>query len=181
MLELADRPEEVAGVVAHELAHVTQKHGFRKIISDAGPYLIMKIFFGGASGTAGVLGGSSQLLVRQSFSQEYELEADEVGWQYLVAARALGWDVHVILYDVTKKPAISPLAARRIAVSPALHSPYNAARSRGCDGDRQPHTPARAATAPAASASSPRSSRVAPSPPARTAFSSKPTRTPTAP
>ena len=26
--------------------------------------------------------------------------------QYLVAARALGWDVHVILYDVTKKPAI---------------------------------------------------------------------------
>jgi len=87
LIELAERPEELAGVLAHELAHVTQKHGFRKIISDAGPYLIMKIFFGGASGTAGVLGGSSQLLVRQSFSQEYELEADEVGWQYLVAAR----------------------------------------------------------------------------------------------
>ncbi len=34
-----------------------------------------------------MLGDSSQLLVRQSFSQEYELEADSVGWQYLVAAR----------------------------------------------------------------------------------------------
>lgn len=31
--------------------------------------------------------------------------------QYVVAARALGWDVRVILYDVTRKPAISPLSA----------------------------------------------------------------------
>jgi hypothetical protein len=31
--------------------------------------------------------------------------------QYVVAARALGWDVQLILYDVTKKPSISPLSA----------------------------------------------------------------------
>ena len=31
--------------------------------------------------------------------------------QYVLAARALGWDVQIILYDVTKKPAISPLSA----------------------------------------------------------------------
>jgi predicted Zn-dependent protease len=87
LLALVEPPEELAGVIAHELAHVTQKHGFRKIMSDAGPYLIMRVFFGRGNGTVGVLGGSSQMLVRQSFSQEYELEADEVGWQYLVAAR----------------------------------------------------------------------------------------------
>jgi predicted Zn-dependent protease len=87
LLELATRPEEIAGVIAHELAHVTQKHGFRKIISSAGPYLIIKLFLGNRGGLLGVLGDSSQLLVRQTFSQEYELEADAVGWQYLVAAR----------------------------------------------------------------------------------------------
>jgi beta-barrel assembly-enhancing protease len=87
LIKLCDRPEELAGVVAHELAHVTQKHGFRKIISEAGPYLIVKIFLGGGRSTVGVLGASSQLLVRQSFSQEYELEADDVGWKYMVAAR----------------------------------------------------------------------------------------------
>jgi len=32
LLEMAERPEEIAGVVAHEIAHVTRKHGFRKII-----------------------------------------------------------------------------------------------------------------------------------------------------
>jgi beta-barrel assembly-enhancing protease len=34
-----------------------------------------------------VLAGGSQLLVSQSFSQEYELEADDTGWEYLVKAR----------------------------------------------------------------------------------------------
>jgi predicted Zn-dependent protease len=87
LLALADRPEEVAGVVAHELAHVTKKHVFRKIVSSAGPYLLCRLFMRDNSGLLGVLAGGSQLLVSQSFSQDYEFEADDVGWQYLVAAR----------------------------------------------------------------------------------------------
>jgi predicted Zn-dependent protease len=87
LLALADRPEEVAGVVAHELAHVTKRHVFRKIVSSAGPYLLCRLFMRDNSGLLGVLAGGSQLLVSQSFSQEYEFEADDVGWQYLVAAR----------------------------------------------------------------------------------------------
>jgi beta-barrel assembly-enhancing protease len=87
LIRMAERPEQLAGVVAHEVAHVTEKHGFRKIIADAGPYLILRVLLGGERGSAGLLGGSSQLLVRQSFSQGYELEADDVGWKYLVQAR----------------------------------------------------------------------------------------------
>ena len=86
LLKLADRPEAFLGVLAHEVAHVTQKHGFRKVISSAGPFLICEVFLGGRGGVLGVLGGGSALLVSQSFSQEYEIEADDVGWQYLVAA-----------------------------------------------------------------------------------------------
>ena len=86
LLELADRPEEVAGVVAHELAHVLLKHGLRKILSSAGPYILCRVFMRGNRGLMGVLAGGSQLLVYQSFSQEYELEADDAGWQMLVAA-----------------------------------------------------------------------------------------------
>jgi beta-barrel assembly-enhancing protease len=86
LLELAERPEEIAGVIAHEIAHVTQKHGFRKIIAAAGPYLIFRVFLGNSAGILPILGQSSELLVRQSFSQEYELEADEVGWESLVVA-----------------------------------------------------------------------------------------------
>jgi predicted Zn-dependent protease len=86
LMELADRPEELCGVVAHEIAHVTQKHLFRKAISSYGPYLLIRLFIRDENGLLGVLGESSHLLVSQSFSQEYEFEADSVGWQYLVAA-----------------------------------------------------------------------------------------------
>jgi predicted Zn-dependent protease len=85
LLRLAS-PEEVLGTVAHEVAHVTQKHGFRMQVASAGPLLAFQIFLRGRVGALGVLAGGSALLVRQSFSQEYEKEADDAGWQYLVNA-----------------------------------------------------------------------------------------------
>lgn len=88
LLKLAGRPEELLGVISHEVAHVTQKHGIRKAIAATGPFLIFRVFLGGNSrGVAAVVGGASDLLIRQSFSQEYETEADDLGWQALVAAK----------------------------------------------------------------------------------------------
>ncbi len=86
LLKLIGRPEELAGAVAHEIAHVTQKHMFRKVISEMGPALVIQLFMGNQGGLVGALGAGSQLLMAQSFSQQYELEADAVGWNYLIAA-----------------------------------------------------------------------------------------------
>jgi len=86
LLERIERPEELLGIVAHEVAHVTKKHGFRKQIASAGPFLVFQVFMRGRSSLGAVVGGGSALLVQQSFSQEYEKEADDVGWDYLVAA-----------------------------------------------------------------------------------------------
>ena len=84
MLDLVKHPEELLGVVAHEVAHVTRKHGFRQVIASAGPFIIFQVFMGG--GQMSALAGGSAFLVQQSFSQEYEKEADDVGWDYLVKA-----------------------------------------------------------------------------------------------
>jgi predicted Zn-dependent protease len=86
LLQLADRPEELLGVIAHEMAHITQHHHARKIISAAGPLVIFGIFFHSRDQTLDVLSSGSGLLVTQGFSQKYELEADDYGWKYLVAA-----------------------------------------------------------------------------------------------
>ena len=86
LLALTERPEELLGVLAHELAHVTQRHLERKIISAAGPLLIFGVFFHSRDSLLDVLGKGSGLMVLQGFSKEFETEADEVGWQYLVAA-----------------------------------------------------------------------------------------------
>ena len=87
MLKLAKRPEELLGVLAHELAHVTEKHGFRGQVAAAGPLLVCQVFVRGQSGATALLGGGSAFLVAQSFSQEYEKEADDIGWDYMVKAK----------------------------------------------------------------------------------------------
>jgi Zn-dependent protease with chaperone function len=87
LLEMTERPEQLLGVLAHELAHVTEKHGFRKLVASAGPLLVLQVFVSGNNGALAVLGGGSALLVAQSFSQEYEKEADDAGWDYMVKAR----------------------------------------------------------------------------------------------
>jgi predicted Zn-dependent protease len=73
-------------VLAHELAHVTEKHGFRGQVAAAGPFLVFQVFYARAERHASAAGCGSALLVAQSFSQEYEKEADDVGWDYMVKA-----------------------------------------------------------------------------------------------
>ena len=85
LLKLLDKPEQIAGAAAHEIAHVTCKHGLRQIISEGGAFLVVQLFLGGRS-VMSVVGAGSALLVGQGFSQEYELEADSVGWNYMVRA-----------------------------------------------------------------------------------------------
>jgi Zn-dependent protease with chaperone function len=86
LLKMVDRPEQLLGVLAHETAHVTRKHTFRTMISATGPVLIFGVFLRGNSGLSRALSDGSTMIVLQGFSQEYETEADELGWKYLVDA-----------------------------------------------------------------------------------------------
>lgn len=87
LLDMVDRPEQLLGVLAHEMAHITQKHHARKVITAAGPRVVFGFFLRSRSGLMNVLTIGSGILVAQGFSKEYETEADEVGWDYLVKAR----------------------------------------------------------------------------------------------
>src|SRR5260370_31387626 len=78
--------DELVGVIAHESAHITQNNHARKIISAAGPVLIFGVFLHSRSGLLNLLGEGSGFMLVQGFSQEYETEADEIGWKYLTAA-----------------------------------------------------------------------------------------------
>jgi predicted Zn-dependent protease len=86
LLEMVDSPEELLGVLAHEMAHVSEKHFARHLISSAGPLVIFGVFFHSREGLLNLLSGGSGVMIVQGFSQEYEMEADDVGWKYLVAA-----------------------------------------------------------------------------------------------
>ena len=87
LLKAADNSEEVAGVIAHELAHVTQKHAVRKIIEVAGLYIAFELLIGDTSGLAAVFSDGSRTLLEQKYSRNYEREADDHGLEYLVDSK----------------------------------------------------------------------------------------------
>jgi hypothetical protein len=87
LLELVERPEELLGVVAHEVAHVKLKHSLRHAIAGAGPFVLFGVLMGAQGGVVGLLGNTTDMVVQSGFSQEYETEADDEGWRLLLAAK----------------------------------------------------------------------------------------------
>ena len=86
LLEHADSAEEVAGVLAHEIAHVTRRHSLRNIIKSAGLLVVLQAVLGDTSGLFGMAAEASRYLLEQKFSRDFEREADDTGWAYLVEA-----------------------------------------------------------------------------------------------
>ena len=86
LLDRVQKPEELAGVLAHEMAHVTQRHGLRKLITGGGPYYILRLFVSDRQGVLSAISAGSQMLVGQQYSRGMEHDADTIGWHYLMAA-----------------------------------------------------------------------------------------------
>lgn len=88
-----DKEEELAGVLAHELAHVTQRHVASRLqkaqFVTLGSLLlaVAGVAAGGAGGGAlamGALGAGQSAML--NYSRLDENEADQIGLQYLIAA-----------------------------------------------------------------------------------------------
>jgi Zn-dependent protease with chaperone function len=86
LLKAVKRPEELAGVLAHELSHVTGRHSLRNLIETLGLGLIVQTIFGDASGLVAAASRGSETLLRQKFSRDAERAADDAGWDLMLAA-----------------------------------------------------------------------------------------------
>lgn len=86
LIAKAEQGEEVLGVLAHEIAHVTRQHGLQNIVKSAGIYLTVQILFGDTGGLLQLFTDAAPMLLAQKYSRDFEREADQVGLEYLVAA-----------------------------------------------------------------------------------------------
>lgn len=86
LIEQAATPEEVAGVLAHEIGHVVERHSLRNMTHTAGFALLVQSVFGDISGLVAVLGDRATFLMSRKFSREYEESADNFGWDLLTRA-----------------------------------------------------------------------------------------------
>lgn len=83
----ADRPEEVAGVIAHEMAHVTRRHGLRRIAHSIGVWAGISIVLGDLDTLSGIAVQLFTLSRVNDYSQFQETDADIEGTRMMVAAR----------------------------------------------------------------------------------------------
>jgi Zn-dependent protease with chaperone function len=76
--------EELAGVLAHEVAHVEHRHSLKNLMKTAGLSVLLSLVLGDWSGTA--LGNAAGKLTELKFSRDAETDADREGLRRLVDA-----------------------------------------------------------------------------------------------
>lgn len=91
LIDAADDVDELLGVLAHEIAHVSEQHGVRSVINSLGWLAALQLLFGDASGVAGAVVAAAPLLIHLQYSQSFEHEADT---RAVALMEAAGTDPH---------------------------------------------------------------------------------------
>ncbi len=86
LIDFAESPEEVAGVLAHEMGHVVERHGTESMVRALGLYLILTVVVGDPSGVLGLAASAAEVLIGLSYSRGDEAEADAVAVSILETA-----------------------------------------------------------------------------------------------
>ncbi len=84
LIAAAEDAGEVAGVLAHEMGHVTHRHGTQNMMRAMGLRVLFDLMMGDMGD--GLAGGLGQILVYMSYSREAEAEADAAALALLEAA-----------------------------------------------------------------------------------------------
>lgn len=87
LLKKAESPEEVAGVLGHELNHVLLRHGLERIVKTLGLVAVVSILVGDQSGLIGLAKQLGIELVTLKFGRDQETQADLSGLRLLHRAK----------------------------------------------------------------------------------------------
>lgn len=85
LIALAEHPDEVVGVLAHEIGHIAHRHVMTNVVRNIGVGVFFDVVFGGA-GVGQAVAIASVNLAALRYGREDETEADESGFDYLERA-----------------------------------------------------------------------------------------------
>ncbi len=126
LIAAAEDPDAVAGVLAHEMAHVTLRHGMRNVAHRAGLWLAVSLLLGDGGGWVELAADMAVLARTNDYSREQEAAADAEGVRMMMAAgldpeglarflRTLREEPHAELEGATSWMSTHPDHASRIA------------------------------------------------------------------
>lgn len=85
LIEAAESPEEVAGILAHEAEHILQRHSLKGMVHQLGWRVVLALLLGDIGG--GQFGQAAAQLQILSFGRDQESEADLKGLALLKEAK----------------------------------------------------------------------------------------------
>ena len=86
LIAKAESGEEVAGVLAHEMQHVLQRHGMKRIVRHLGVYIVLRMIFGDVAGFVDLAAQGAAKLGNLKYDRSQEDEADMKGCKLLYRA-----------------------------------------------------------------------------------------------
>jgi predicted Zn-dependent protease len=87
LIREAKSPEEVAGVLGHELNHVLQRHGMERIVKTLGVMAVAAIVFGDQQGLIGLAKQLGVEIITLKYNRDQETEADLTGLRLMHKAK----------------------------------------------------------------------------------------------
>jgi predicted Zn-dependent protease len=85
LIEFADKQEEIAGVIAHEIAHIESGHVVKKLGKEIGLSILMNLTLGDIGGE--VVRNALSTITSTAYDRSLEKEADLKAVDYMVAAK----------------------------------------------------------------------------------------------
>ncbi|MFT5182512.1 MAG: putative Zn-dependent protease, partial [Alphaproteobacteria bacterium] len=132
LLALANTEAEIAGVLAHEIGHVTARHSAQRysssVVAGLGTALLGVVVGGGAA----QLGQQGAAVYLQGYSRDQEFEADKLGVRYLART---GYETRSMASFLASLQAYSALEAKTSGLGDPA-SRYNIMSTHPRTGDR---------------------------------------------
>ena len=86
LVKLADDRREIMAVLGHELGHIVNKHGLRRIVENSAITLVMFSLTSDANTVMQAASTFPVMLINNKYSRDYETEADRYGLDFLQRA-----------------------------------------------------------------------------------------------
>jgi predicted Zn-dependent protease len=136
LIQVVENTDELAGVLAHEIGHVTERHVARiyrtqrntaigaQVLGTAAQVLV-----GGIGGDLGAMvTGIAAMAYNTSFTREFETEADKVAVETMIRA---GWDPHgmIRMFETLKRESGGGAIPKFLSSHPPTDERIAAARA----------------------------------------------------
>jgi Zn-dependent protease with chaperone function len=118
LLEKTQTPEELAGILAHELQHILNRHSTRALIQHVSMGLLLAAITGNTSGTAAYGLEGARILGSLRYSRQNEEEADAGGMRMLLEAGIDPMGMIAFLELLKKRTSESPSILKYLSTHP---------------------------------------------------------------